>query len=88
MKNCVQHVNPNCCINTNNVAQILHFNARSLIPKLDELNILCVTYKPTAVCVVETWLSEEISDAEISIPDYSIITLYRNRHGGGIVIYV
>ena len=69
MKNCVHHVNSNCCINSINVAQILHFNARSLIPKLDELKILCVTYEP-AVRVVETWLSEEISDAEISIPDY------------------
>ena len=63
MKNCVHHVNSNCCINSINVAQILHFNARSLIPKLDELKILCVTYEP-AVRVVETWLSEEISDAE------------------------
>ena len=33
-------------------------------------------------------LSEEISDAEISIPDYSVIRLDRNRHGGGIAIYV
>ena len=55
---------------------------------LDELKILCATYEPTAVCVVETWLSEEISDANISIPDYSVIRLDRNRHGGGIAIYV
>ena len=87
MKNCVHHVNSNCYINSINVAQILHFNARSLIPKLDELEILCVTYEP-AVCVVETWLSEEISDAEISIPDYSVIRLDRNRHGDGIAIHV
>ena len=53
MKNCVHHVNCNCCINSINVAQILDFNARSLIPKLDELKILCVTYEP-AVRVVET----------------------------------
>ena len=87
MKNCVHHVNSNCCVNSINVAQILHFNARSLIPKLDELKILCVTHEP-AVRVVETQLSEEISDAEISIPDYSVIRLDRNRHGGGIAIYV
>ena len=85
MKNCVHHVNSNCCINSINVAQILHFNARSLIPNLDELKVLCVTYEP-AVRVVETWLSEEISDAEISILDYSVIR-DRNKHGGGIAIY-
>ena len=39
-------------------------------------------------CVVEAWLSEQISDAEISIPDYSVIRLDRNRDGGGIAIYV
>ena len=33
-------------------------------------------------------LSEEISDAEISILDYSVIRLDRNRHEGGIAIYV
>ena len=48
----------------------------------------CATYEPTAVYVVETWLSEDISDAEISISDHSIISLDRNRHGGGIGIYV
>ena len=53
MKNCVHQVNSNCCINSINVAQIFHFNARSLIPKLDELKILCATYEP-AVYVVET----------------------------------
>ena len=76
--------NSNCCINTINVAQILHFNARSLIPNWMNSKY-CVTYEPTAVCVVETWLSEDISDAEISISDHSID---RNRHGGGIGIYV
>ena len=86
MKNCVHHVSSNCCINSINVAQTLHFNARCLIPNLDELKILCVTYEP-AVRVVESWRSEEISDAEISIPDYSVIRLDRNRHEGGIAIY-
>ena len=37
---------------------------------------------------MEAKLSEEISDAEIPIPDYSVIRLDRNGHGGGIAIYV
>ena len=35
------------------------------------------------MCVVETWLGEEITDSEISLPDYQ---LYRLRHGGGVHI--
>ena len=37
---------------------------------------------------METWLSEDISDAEIFIPDCSVIRLDRNRHGDGIGIHV
>lgn len=63
-------------------------NARSLVPKTDELKLSRATYEPTAVCVVETWLSEDIADAEISLFNYSVIRLDRYRRGGGIAIYV
>ena len=42
--------------------QVLYYNARSLIPKLDELRANVASLKPHVVCVVETWLSEDISD--------------------------
>lgn len=63
-------------------------NARSLVPKMDELKLPCATYEPTAVCIVETWLSDDIPDAEISLFNYSVIRLDRYRRGGGIAIYV
>ena len=40
------------------------------------------------MCIVESWLCSDISDNEISLPNYSIIRLDRNRHGGGILLYV
>ena len=49
------------------------------------MKMLCATTERTVVSVVVTWLSEEISDAEVSIPDYSVI---RHRHEGDIAIYV
>ena len=67
---------------------ILYFNARSLFPKIDELTTLCTLHNPGIVCVVETWLSSDMGDSELSIPNYQVIRLDRNRHGGGVLMYV
>ena len=37
------------------------------------------------VCLVETWLCQGIVDSELYIPNYSVV---RNRHGGGIAMYI
>ena len=66
----------------------MYFNCRSLLPKIDELATLFSAYKPDVVCLVETWLCMDILDTEISIPNYSIIRLDRNRHGGGVALYI
>ena len=44
--------------------------------------------KPDVICIVETWLDDNINDGEISITDYNICRLDRNRHGGGLAFYV
>ena len=67
---------------------ILYFNARSLLPKIDNLRILSSVYSPDIICVVETWLDTDILDSEIAIQGYTVIRLDRNRHGGGILIFV
>ena len=39
--------------------------------------------------LVETWLSDDVLDSEVAIHNYySLIRLDRNRHGGGVAIYV
>ena len=70
------------------VFSVLYFNARSLLPKLDELRAAILIHKPDIICIVETWLDESISDNEVGIQNYDIVRLDRNRHGGGILIYV
>ena len=67
---------------------ILYFNARSISPKLDDLRVVVAAQKPSIVCIVESWLSEDISDLEMSIENYHLTRLDRNRHGGGVVIYI
>ena len=66
---------------------ILYFNARSLLPKIDNLRGLCSLYFPDIICVVETWLHKDILDPEISIQGFSIVRLDRASHGGGVIIY-
>ena len=40
------------------------------------------------ICIVETWLSSDVSDNELVISDYQILRRDRDRHGGGVMMYV
>ena len=40
------------------------------------------------MCIVETWLDNSVSDNELYLSNYQLFRLDRNRHGGGIAIYV
>ena len=69
--------------------RILYYNARSLLPKLDDLFVTIETHNfPDIVCIVESWLGHDVGDQEIAIPNYNIFRHDRNRYGGGILIYV
>ena len=64
---------------------IIYYNARSLLPKLDELCAVAEANNPDVICIVESWQSDEILDDEIAINNYRIL---RHGHGGGIVMYI
>ena len=68
--------------------QTSDFNARSLLPKYYELLLNVELHNPDVVCVVESWLSTEIQNSEIHIPGYFIVRLDRNRHGGGVIMFI
>ena len=67
---------------------IMYYNARSLIPKYDELFVTMETHNPDMICIVETWLCDDILNSEIALPGYQLYRRDRNRHGGGVLIYV
>ena len=73
---------------SSNNFSILYFNARSISPKLDDLRAVVAAQNPSIICIVESWLSEDISDLEMSIENYHLTRLDRNRHGGGVLIYI
>ena len=67
---------------------ILLTNCRSVYHKLDELRTLTLQHHPHVICLCETWLDHSIADTELFLPNYSLIRRDRNRHGGGIALYI
>ena len=74
--------------NNSGKLSIFYYNARSILPKLDNLAATYLVSSPDIVCVVESWLCSDICDSEISLVDYSIVRLDRSHHGGGIILYI
>lgn len=50
----------------------IHVNARSLLPKLDEIGHLVTTSKAAVIAVSETWLDSSIQDGEVGLSGYCI----------------
>ena len=66
---------------------IYHLNICSLLPKLDDVAIEFQDFD--VVCFSETHLDDSITNDHISIPGYQEPERKdRNRHGGGIAVYV
>ena len=70
-----------------NTLSIVYYNTRSHFPKLDDIRAVSVAESPDIICVVETWLSNSLSDYEIVLPGYQYVRCDRDRHGGGVLMY-
>ena len=88
------HSNPGPDTNhTKKYIEICHVNVRSLKPdqrsvKLDELYSTALEKNFDVICVNETFLDETISDKDIELPGFQVFRNDRNRHGGGVAMYV
>ena len=67
---------------------LYYFNARSLLPKLDELTAVCLTHQPNVICIAKSWIDETIPDEEICLKNYFPIRLDCDKHGSDILLYV
>lgn len=67
---------------------VAHLNVRSLFPKLIEVEELLVNYSLDALCLTETWLTQDISTEMIGIANYKFFRCDRGCRGGGVGIYV
>ena len=63
-------------------------NIRGLLSKIDELKMILDECNFDIMGVCETFIDSNVADNEISIDGYSIVKKNRNRHGGGVLLYV
>ena len=66
----------------------IHLNTRSLPPKISELRLLARKTSAAVIAISESWMDHSVTDSEISIEGYSALRNDRNRHGGGVCVYI
>ena len=64
-------------------------NARSIINKKDELNIMVDDIKPHIIGITESWANNDITYAELGLEGYAMFRKDRmGRRGGGVLSYI
>ena len=75
-------------VNQDSGLKIAHINVRSLFPKIDEIRFLLNNTNLDILCISEAWLDNTITDAQVKVDGYAIERNDRNRHGGGVAMYI
>ena len=64
-------------------------NARSIINKKTELNIMVDDIKPHIIGITESWANNDIINAELGLEGYVMFRKDRiGRRGGGVLLYI
>ena len=64
-------------------------NARSIVNKINELNIMVEDNDPHIIGITESWATPDISDAELGMTGYVMFRKDRiGRRGGGVILYI
>ena len=64
-------------------------NARSIINKKTELNIMVNDIKPHIIGITESWANNDITNAELGLEGYVMFRKDRiGRRGGGVLLYI
>ena len=64
-------------------------NARSIINKKNELNIMVDDIQPHIIGITESWANNDITDAELGLEGYAMFRKDRmGRRGGGVLLYI
>ena len=64
-------------------------NARSIVNKKNELNIMAEDIDPHIIGITESWANTDVTDAELGLTGYVMFRRDRiGRRGGGVILYV
>ncbi len=68
--------------------KIAALNVASLVRHIDELKMVMSSQTLDILGIHETRLDSTIADKDISIIGYNVVRKDRNKHGGGVLLYV
>ena len=64
-------------------------NARRIINKKNELNLMVDDIKPHIIGITESWANNDITDAELGLEGYVMFRKDRlGRRRGGVLLYI
>ena len=64
-------------------------NARSIINKKNDFNIMVDDIKPHIIGITESWANNDITDAELGLEGHVMFRKDRIvRRGGGVLLYI
>lgn len=61
----------------------------TILPRHDELQVFLESFTKASVFgLSESWLDEDVLDAELVVVGFTMYRKDRNRKGGGILVYI
>lgn len=65
-------------------------NARSIMNKIDHLELTVCKYDPDIIGITESWCTPSVSDSELQLINYDLFRCDRDtdNKGGGVLLYV
>ena len=65
-------------------------NTRSLVNKIEDLEVVINENNADIVCITETWLTNNIPDSVVEMKEFSLVRKDRgdDRRGGGVCAYI
>ena len=74
---------------SDNELKCVCLNARSIVNKKSELDIMVADIDPHVIGITESWANEDIVDAELALTGYVMFRKdRRERRGGGVILYI
>ncbi len=60
--------------------KILLANCCSFFPKFNELTLLLPATQPSVICLTETWLTQSVSEPEVTLDGYTLFEVTAQCH--------
>lgn len=75
-------------LKTSKGLKVGHLNVNGLLSKIDFVSILIKDSNLDILALSETKLDGKINDSEINVNGFDLYRLDRDRHGGGVAVYI